>query len=187
MRQHSGTLERKWNRQLTRPIFPAGQTHFCSPFHSSLCPYFVCPTNISESMLVYAASLHVHNRLPVSFPHVLYATNGVCGTVLCVIYLSGSHVIQVWCWSHPHTGVSLTRGALPVVEDQSEAPDPKYVHLSLVLRSPPPALFPGPPIQPFVTYSKWKLDRVLRRKLCSSDVVTAHSLQLTEQLFPCLI
>ena len=141
MRQHSGTLERKWNRQLTRPIFPAGQTHFCSPFHSSLCPYFVCPTNISESMLVYAASLHMHNRLPVSFPHVLYATNGVCGTVLCVIYLSGSHVIQVWCWSHPHTGVSLTRGALPVVEDQSEAPDPKYVHLSLVPRSPPHPAF----------------------------------------------
>ena len=24
MRQHSGALERKWNRQLTRPIFPAG-------------------------------------------------------------------------------------------------------------------------------------------------------------------
>ena len=24
MRQHSGTLERKWNRQLTGPIFPAG-------------------------------------------------------------------------------------------------------------------------------------------------------------------
>ena len=24
MRLHSGTLERKWNRQLTRPIFPAG-------------------------------------------------------------------------------------------------------------------------------------------------------------------
>lgn len=124
----------------------------CSPLHSSLCPYFVCPTNISESMLVYAASLHMHNRLPVSFPHVLYAINAVCGTVLCVIYLSGSHVIQVWCWSHPHTGVSLTRGALPVVEDPSEAPDPKYVHLSLVPRSP---------TQPFVSCSKWKLDRVL--------------------------
>ena len=24
MRQHSGALERKWNRQFTRPIFPAG-------------------------------------------------------------------------------------------------------------------------------------------------------------------
>ena len=24
MRQHSGAFERKWNRQLTRPIFPAG-------------------------------------------------------------------------------------------------------------------------------------------------------------------
>ena len=24
MRQHSSALERKWNRQLTRPIFPAG-------------------------------------------------------------------------------------------------------------------------------------------------------------------
>ena len=24
MRQHSGTLEQKWNRQLTRPIFPRG-------------------------------------------------------------------------------------------------------------------------------------------------------------------
>ena len=24
MRQHSGALERKWNRQLTRPIFPEG-------------------------------------------------------------------------------------------------------------------------------------------------------------------
>jgi len=24
MRQHSSALERKWNRQLTRPIFPVG-------------------------------------------------------------------------------------------------------------------------------------------------------------------
>lgn len=34
-------------------------------FHSSLCPYFVCPANISDSMLEYAASLHLHSRLPV--------------------------------------------------------------------------------------------------------------------------
>ena len=25
MRRHSGVLEQKWNRQLTRPIFPAAQ------------------------------------------------------------------------------------------------------------------------------------------------------------------
>jgi len=31
----------------------------------SLCPYFVCPANISDSMLEYAASLHLHSRLPV--------------------------------------------------------------------------------------------------------------------------
>lgn len=33
---------------------------------------------------------------------------------------------QVWCWSHPHTGVSLTRGGVTVVDDETEAPDPRY-------------------------------------------------------------
>ena len=46
MRQHSGALERKWNRQLTRPIFPAGAKNavwkrdYCQAAmpHSSLVP-----------------------------------------------------------------------------------------------------------------------------------------------------
>ena len=55
------------------------------------------PTNISDNTLDYMASLHRGNRLP------------------------------TWCWSHPHTGVTLTRGAAPSIDDTSEAPDPKYI------------------------------------------------------------
>ena len=32
---------------------------------------------------------------------------------------------KVWCWSHPRTGVSLTRGGALLVDDEGEAPDPK--------------------------------------------------------------
>ncbi len=60
----------------------------------SLCPYFACPTSYSDLALENAAGLHVNNRPP------------------------------VWCWSHPHTGVSLTRAAALAIEDTIEAPDP---------------------------------------------------------------
>ena len=56
------------------------------------------PTNISDNTLDYMASLHRGNRLP------------------------------TWCWSHPDTGVTLTRGAAPSIDDTSEAPDPKYIY-----------------------------------------------------------
>ena len=41
MRQHSGALERKWNRQLTRPIFPAGAKNavWKRDYLSPLCRY----------------------------------------------------------------------------------------------------------------------------------------------------
>ena len=61
----------------------------------SLRPFIVVPSSARDNTLDYVASLHHGNRLP------------------------------VWCWSHPNTGVSLTRGGAPSIDDQSEAPDPK--------------------------------------------------------------
>ena len=69
----------------------------------SLCPFLVVPANSRDNTLDYVASLHHGNRLP------------------------------VWCWSHPNTGVSLTRGGAPSIDDPSEAPDPKYSNCLLCI------------------------------------------------------
>ena len=69
----------------------------------SLCPFLVVPANSRDNTLDYVASLHHGNRLP------------------------------VWCWSHPNTGVSLTRGGAPSIDDPSEAPDPRYSNCLLCI------------------------------------------------------
>lgn len=98
-----------WQKELHRLGITGDQwrvTEVNKRFHlcETLCPYFVCPTTVSDNMLEYAASLHQRNRLP------------------------------VWCWSHPHTGVSLTRGAVTEIDDESEAPDPNYVYAIAMAR-----------------------------------------------------
>eukprot|EP00731_Ephydatia_muelleri_P016587 Em0009g1011a len=71
---------------------------------ASLSPYFVCPTNITDTTLEYAATLHAQNRLP------------------------------VWCWSHPQTGVNLTRASVSVAQEQDEAPDPGLMYAITMAR-----------------------------------------------------
>lgn len=62
----------------------------------SLCPFIPCPTSFPDALLESAASVHSNSRIP------------------------------VWCWSHPRSGVSLTRGGNVLVDDEQEAPDPNY-------------------------------------------------------------
>ena len=70
-------------------------------------------------MLEYAATLHIQNRLPVSG----CGLNGVGVSTSQLLPL----LCQVWCWSHPQTGVNLTRASMPIVDEQDEAPDPGLV------------------------------------------------------------
>ncbi|CAI7998415.1 Myotubularin-related protein 10-A [Geodia barretti] len=101
---------RDWQRELTR-LGVAGDQWRISDSNKeflicdSLCPFLVVPANSRDNTLDYVASLHHGNRLP------------------------------VWCWSHPNTGVSLTRGGAPSIDDPSEAPDPSYMYAVSMARN----------------------------------------------------
>ena len=72
----------------------------------SLCPYFVCPTNYSDSAFENTVGLHYHNRVPVSTSCNHATTYSTCTWTLpqeTTITCSYTYIVHLYACVHIHS------------------------------------------------------------------------------------